>query len=218
MSTQIASSFIRYFELLAGLVGVYCYFKKRQSIWFSFAVFLLFNFGCETLGYWFGTHKMYAQNTIMYKWFVIPAIFLMYHFCYYNILIKKFKPLVLISYGVFLLLALWENLFLSVSHNYTINFSIAYGCVAILFFSLSYFYQLVQSDAILNFKSSMAFWFCLGVLIFWIGDFPELFFNNYFGKAVKTNLAITYRWIFIFLNYIMYLLFTMGFICSKPQK
>ncbi len=217
MKIQLASSLIRYFELLAGLVGIVCYFKKRQSVWFAFAVFLVCLYGFETLGHWYATQKMYAYNTIMYKWIVVPLIFLMYHLCYYFILTKKYRPIVIISYCIFLVLALLENLLMESKHYYTISFTMSYGCVVLLFFSLVYFYQLVNGEDILRFKNMMAFWFCLALLIFWIGSFPETFFNNLFGKTSKTELAIAYRWIFIILNYIMYFLFTIGFICSKPK-
>ncbi len=218
MTTEFATNLVRYFELLAGLTGIVCFYKKRQSIWFGLAIFLLCLFGFETLGHYFGTHKMYKYNTILYKWLVIPLLFLMYHWCYYIIMIKKYKPIVIISYCLFALLALLENLFLAKKHYYSISFTLSYGCLAILFFSLAYFYQLIKGDDILNFKRLMAFWFCLGMLLFWLVGFPQFFFVNTFGDNVETALAITYRWIFIILNYIMYFLFTIGYICSKPKQ
>jgi hypothetical protein len=218
MTTEFATNLVRYFELLAGLTGVVCYFKKRQSIWFAFAVFLICLFGFETLGHFFGTHKMYKYNTIMYKWIVVPLIFLVYHLCYHRILLKKYKPIVIISFCIFATLALLENLFLAGKHYFSISFTIGYGSIAISFFSLIFFNQLVKGDDILNFKNLMPFWFCLALLLFWVGSLPDLFFINTFGDNIKTALAIAYRWIFIFLNYIMYLLFTIGFICSKPKQ
>lgn len=217
MTTEFATNLVRYFELLAGLTGIVCYYKKQQSIWFWFAIFLLCLFGFESLGHWFGTHKLYKYNTIMYKWIVVPLIFLVYHLCYNRILVKKYKPAVIVSFCIFTILALFENLMLAGKHYYSISFAISYGSIAISFFSLVYFFQLVKSDDILYFKKLMPFWFCLALLLFWVGSLPDLFFINSFGNNVKTTLAIAYRWIFIILNYIMYLLFTIGFICSKPK-
>jgi hypothetical protein len=217
MDRIIADNMIRYFELLAGTVGIICYYRNKQSIWFVFAVFLVCLFGMESLGHWFGTNKMYKQNSNLYNWGVIPLLFLVYHFCYYNIMIKKYKPFVIISYSLFVALTLYENIFWSGEHVYSISFTLSYGCITVLFFSLAYFYQLVNSETILHFKKLMPFWFCLGLLIFFLGSFPNLFFTNYFGKNNKTIMAITYRWVFIFLNYIMYLMFTIGYLWSKPK-
>jgi hypothetical protein len=217
MTLQIASNLIRYFELLAGLTGIVCYYKNRQSVWFLFSIFLLCLFGFESLGHWYSTQKMYSYNTILYKWIVIPLLFLMYHLCFYNSISKKYKPIIIISYCIFFTLALLENLFLAEKHYYSISFTLSYGCIAILFFSLVYFYDLVKSDEILIFKKLMPFWFSLGLLIFYLGDFPDLFFVNYLANIRGTSLGIAFRWVFIFSNYIMYLLFTIGFICSKPK-
>jgi hypothetical protein len=217
MTLQIASNLIRYFELLAGLTGIVCYYRNRKSVWFLFAIFLLCLFGFETLGHWYSTNKMYPNNTILYKWIVIPLLFSMYHLCFFSSLSKKYKPFIITSYFIFLALALLENLFLSEKHYYSISFTLSYGCIAILFFSLAYFYELVKRDDILIFKKLMPFWFCLGLLIFYLGDFPDLFFINYLATIRGTALGIAFRWVFIISNYIMYLLFTIGFICSKPK-
>lgn len=218
MNTVFASNLVRYFELLAGLVGLLCYYKNRNSIWFAFAVFLVFLFGLETLAHYFGTHKLYKYNTILYKWIVIPLLFLMYHYCYYFILAKKYNTIVIISYCLFAILALLENLFLASTHYFTISFTLSYGCIAVTFFSLAYFYKLIRSNDILYFKKLMPFWFCLGILLFFLGSLPNLFFSNYFSANYKMPLAVAYRWIFIILNYIMYLLFTIGYLCSKPKS
>ena len=218
MNTEFATNLIRYFELLAGLTGLLCYYKKRNSIWFAFAIFLICLFGFETLAHYLGTHNLRKYNTFLYKWIVIPLLFLMYHYCYYFILIKKYKPIIIMSYCLFAILALLENLFLSSMHYFTISFTLSYGCISVTFFSLAYFYQLIVSHDILYFIKLMPFWFCLAVLLFFLGSFPDLFFSNYFGSNHTTTLAITYRWVFIILNYIMYLLFTIGYICSRPKS
>lgn len=218
MKLEFATNLVRYFELLAGVIGIICYYKKRQSIWFVFAVFLLGLFCFETLGHYFGTHNMYKYNTILYKWLVIPILFLAYHYCYYHTLLKKYKPVVVISYCLFALFALLENLYWVSKHYFSISFTLSYGCISILIFSLVYFYDLIRSDHILNFKKLMPFWFCLAILIFYLGSFPQLFFSDYLASIKKSTLAIVYRWIFILFNYIMYLLFTIGFLCSRPKR
>lgn len=217
MKTATASNLIKYFELLAGLVGLFCYFKNKKSIWFAFAVFLVFLFGMEAIGGWLGRNKMYEQNTMLYKWIVTPVLVIVHHFIYYNILSTKFKKIVIGSCLLILNISIIEILFLEKEHFYSDSIADSIFCVAILFFGLAYFFQLLKGDAILNFKNTMAFWFCTGLLIFYLGCFPYLAFFNSLAIAKNKDIYTVYRWIFIFLNYTMYLLFTIGFICSKPK-
>lgn len=218
MKTAFASNLIKYFELLAGITGIICYSKKRNSIWFAFAVFLVCLYGLEELGNWFGKNKLYLQNTNLYKWVVVPSLFLMYHVLYYSITLKNIKPFVLISAVLFLSSAFFENVFLNKEHFYSISLTISYGCLSVLILSLSYFFLLIRSDDILHFKRLMPFWFCLGLLVFYLGSFPYLTFFNSMADLKTRNAYFIYRWIFIFLNWIMYLFFTIGFIWSKPKS
>jgi hypothetical protein len=218
MKISTASSLIQYFELLAGITGLMCYWKKRNAIWFLFAVFLISLFCMEQLGDWYGRHKMIIQNTTLFKWIIIPSLFSIYHFVYYMILSKKYKTIILTSIILFLFFTVSENLIWKREHFYTISLTMSYGCLSVLTFSMLYFFQLVKSEDLLTFKTSMAFWFCLGLLVFYLGSFPFLTFFNSLAIAKDRTVYTFYRWVFIFLNYIMYLLFTIGFICSKPKQ
>ncbi len=218
MKIALASNLIQYFELLASLVGVGCYYKTKKSIWFTLAVCLIILFGFELVGEWLGKYKMYNTNTNMFKWIVIPLLFGLYHYIFYNINKGTIKKYTALTYLLFLVLVIFENAFLSRSHKYQISLSISVGCISLLCFSLHYFFQLVKTDELLHFKTSMAFWFCCGLLLFYLGCFPFLTFFNSLAISKDRSVATFYRWIFIFLNYIMYLLFTIGFICSKPKQ
>lgn len=219
MKTATASSLIKYLELTAALTGMFCYYKKRRSIWFAFAVFLLFLFSMEMLGTWLGQQKMFLQNTRLYKWLVVPALFIMYHTVFYTILKKKvIRKSVIISGAVFIAIALFENVFWNQKHYYSLSLSISIGCISVLTYTLLYFFQLLKSDSLLHFKKLMPFWFCIGLLIFYLGGFPYLTFFNSMAISHNKDIVQAYRWIFIILNYIMYLLFTLGFIWSKPKQ
>jgi hypothetical protein len=217
MNTAFASSLIKYFELMAGVTGVICYYRKPNTIWFGFALFLICLYCMEQLGSWFIYKEMYAKNTNLYKWIVIPTLFTMYHAVYFSISSIRIRYFVLTSSILFLLFALFENIYWSTDHFYSISLTLSFGCLAVLLLSMSYFFQLLKSDQILYFKHSMPFWFCLGLLIFYLGGFPYLTFFNSMSIAKNQDIVKTYRWIFISLNWIMYFVFTIGFIWSKPK-
>jgi hypothetical protein len=216
METAFASGLIKYFELLAGIVGILCWHKKPQSVWFAFAVFLVFLFGLEFTGMWLGKQKMYTANAFLYKWIVVPLLFIVYHWVFYKILGKKIKPFVVVSGALLLVLTVLENTFLGKLHFYSASITVSIYCAVLLVFCLIYFYSLIRSPQILHFKSEMAFWFCLGVVIFYVGSFPYLTYYNTAADKPKL-IYVTFRWIFIVLNYIMYFLFAIGFLCSRPK-
>lgn len=217
MKTAFANSLIKYFELLAGITGILCYYKKRNTTWFAFAVFLVCLWGLEELGRWLGKNEMYLLNTYLYKWIVVPTLFTMYHIIYYFIVATRFKAMVIISEIIFLSLALFENIFWGKEHYYSISLTISFGSISVLFLSLVYFFQLIKSNDILNYRYLMPFWFCMGLIIFYLGCLPYLTFFNSMAKEKNSNIYQAYRWVFIFLNWVMYLLFTTGFICSRPK-
>jgi hypothetical protein len=205
-------------EVTAGLTGVYFYRKQAKSIWFAFAVFLLFLFGMELLGAWFSNNKRYQQNTNLFKWVVEPSLFIMYHIIFYKIVSAKIKPAVIVSGSIFLILTFLENIFWGDIHFYSNSLTMSYGCLVVLLFSMHYFYKLIKGQELLYFNRLMSFWFCLGVFIFFLGSFPYLTFFNSLAISKNQVAAQLYRLVFMFLNWIMYLLFTIGFICSRPKR
>ena len=81
---------------------------------------------------------------------------------------------------------------------------------------LSYFFQLVTSNSILNFKNNMLFWVCLGMLLYYLGTFPYFGLRNTFATNFQ-DVFNTYTYIAYFLNALMYLMFTISFIWGKPN-
>jgi hypothetical protein len=216
MDAIFASSLIKYFELAAGLIGLFCWYKKPNSVWLLFSVYLLLLFGMEYLGSWLGKHKLYEENSKLYKWLVIPSLVLMYHLVFYKILREK-KGWIIVSASIFGFLAIVENVFLNKTHNYSISITQSFGCLSIAIASIMYFLQLVKTDEILLFYKDMGFWFSLALLLFYVGSFAKLTFFNSLGLQKNAVLFNLVRWIFIYLNYIMYSLFAIGYIWSKPK-
>jgi hypothetical protein len=60
------------------------------------------------------------------------------------------------------------------------------------------------------------FWTALGLIIFYLGTFPLYALRN---TLVKHYLSVFtgYYYVSFVLNYCMYILFSIGFICHKPK-
>ncbi len=213
----VASGLIKYFELIAGIIGVIAYYRNKGSFWFAFALYLVLLFGMEYTGYQLLKNGMYKQNTLLYKYVIIPSLFCAYHFLFYHLL-KKHKLKVLISLGIFLVIALVENLLLSQQHYFSISMALAYGALAVVACSIVYLLNLVKTDEVLKFNTNMGFWFCIAILLFYVGSIVKLTFFNSLVFPKNSTIATFFNWIFIVLNYIMYFLFTIGFICNKPKQ
>jgi hypothetical protein len=214
----MANNILLFLELLSAVCGLYMYRNNVKSVWFAFAIFLFFIFSMDLLGGWLSMKKMYSYNTNLFKWIVEPLLFTMYHIVFYTLVSKKIKGIVVISAVSFLLLTIVENVFWGKIHFYSNSLTMSYGCLMVLVFCMHFFYKLINSEEILNFKSLMSFWFCLGIFIFFLGSFPYLTFFNSLAMAKNKDIAQLYRWIFITLNWLMYLFFTIGFICSKQKQ
>jgi hypothetical protein len=216
MNQVFASNLVKYFELIAGLIGVLVYYKDKKTIWFILAVFLIVLFGMEYTGYWLGKTERYKQNTILYKYLVIPSLFCMYHFIFYHLL-PNHKINVLVSLATFIVVVFFENLLLSKEHYFTVSTSLSYGCLAVSVGAIMYLLNLVKTDAILDFKKNMGFWVSIGLLLFYVGSFVRFTFGNSLGFNSNNSITAILNWTFLILNYIMYTLFAIGFICSKPK-
>jgi len=102
----------------------------------------------------------------------------------------------------------WEFIFNS--------FSCTIGNLLLLILILSYFIQLVTSNAILTFRNNMLFWVSLGLLLYYLGAFPYYGLRNTIAYNYR-EINITYTYIMYVLNCLMYLMFTISFIWGKPN-
>jgi hypothetical protein len=96
------------------------------------------------------------------------------------------------------------------------SFSYTIGNIILLGLILSCLYKIIKSDDILQFRASMMFWVCLGLLFFYLGSLPFFGLWNYLNNnhpAIFDN----YWYIQMALNYLMYFTFSLGFIWHKPK-
>lgn len=76
----------------------------------------------------------------------------------------------------------------------------------------------VQPSATISIIKLPVFWICLGILIFHAGIF---FFNNVYDELLQQNSVLAqnlHRLIIKSLNYILYICFSIAFICSNQMK
>jgi len=201
---------INVFELIAAVLGT-IYFKKYfSSTEKYFFYYLWLTFFIDALGAFFGTFLKMKISWI-YILFVFFS-FLFYFYWYYTILKKKlFKKIVIFFSIVFTIYAVINFLTLSWTDLYHRQ-TIIFGSFIIIVVSLFYFSELLNSDKVLNIKNELRFWITTGLLLFYVGVFPLMVFYEQFEKNY-----ITAHILFIVMNAILYMCYSLGFIWNKKK-
>lgn len=217
MNLLYATNAIKFFELFTGIVAFLNYRKLKGSFWQYLPFFLLVIFLMECVGYFYTEIKDYKSNIILYKYVVTPFTFYFYVYIFKNLLSKKAQPFLVIG-GLVFLLSLWaESTLLTSYHTYFASLSLSISNLFILICVLIYYTELVNSDELIEFHRSFSFWFSTGILIFYLGCLPYFGLYNMLAEKHFKTIFIPYTWVFVALNYCMYLLFSIGLLWSKKK-
>nr|MBK9653417.1 hypothetical protein [Bacteroidota bacterium] len=134
---------------------------------------------------------------------------------FYKTLPAKFKTLPVISAALYCATLAIEKYNFDNADYFFESLSYTVGNLFILVYIIIYFIDLVRSENILKFNQLTTFWIALGMLIFYLGTFP--FYGLYNELTKNLVIFIPAAWVATSLNYIMYLMFTVGLIWGKPD-
>jgi hypothetical protein len=156
-------------------------------------------------------------NVEMYRYFGIPVQFLFFCWLFYRYFGgSSEKKWPIIGACVYLLSWLAEIFFSQAVKGWFMSFSYTMGNITLLSLIILFFIKFINSREILSYKQSMMFWVSLGLLSFYLGTFPFY--------ALRNTLAVSYPEIFYaylninyVLDYLMYIFFTIAFICGRPK-
>jgi len=204
-------------EGLACIVGFLCWARLYPKFWRAFPFYLLIITCCEFAGWYMNGHQLQRSARLMYNYLVIPLEFTFLYFLYYHLLAREFKRTVLVMAAFFTLAFVAEYLMLLNVKWMWRSLTYITGSVTILILSVIYLLQTIRSEAVLQFKREPFFWVNLGVILFYVGTFPYYATINYLYK-VNESLFWSLAWIFVILNYIMYTLFIVGFLCFRKHR
>ncbi len=223
-------------EAMAALSGLVCFNKYKHTVARYFIFFLVFLTVCDFIsGYtWLvdpgklfdfliGTlvEKNYWLSTLYWK---IGAIIFFAFYFYQIIKNKRFKVTLkysTISFFTFSLLYIifhWQAFFVSFFPIISVL-----GAIIIFMCTSFYFFEILQSDKILNINKSLNFYISFAIFIWWLIITPIVFYDNYTFYEVGVdkedlNYIILRRYIYLFSNIFMYSTFTFALIWCKPQN
>lgn len=202
---------VLHFVEIVALILAIIYFKNYKNTTEKFFLyFLWYVIFTEVLAYFWGYILRINNHWVANIYIIVSFLFISW---WYTKIIKSkvFKRIILINAFLFICLASYESYTQGWEENIQKTFS--GGAIAVLIATVFYFYELLNSNKILNVKNSLRFWLATGTLLFSIGMIPLMFFSNEIKATHPTRMMIL-----MILNIILYGCYSLGFIWSKPHQ
>lgn len=208
------------FELLACITGFLYWNKIQRTYWKWFPVYLAIIVVTELAGkYLLYDLSRPDLNGNLYLYFGIPLQFLFFFWLFGQYYSRSgMKRLPLVGACCYVLCWILDIIYFNETSTtwWFRSFSYTVGNVILLLLIIGFFSRIIRSDEILQIKSNLMFWVCVGLLTFYLGTLP--FFGLYNTLNEKhPHIFDVYWYIQIGLDYLMYLFFMAGFIWGKPR-
>ncbi|RFN57911.1 hypothetical protein [Marixanthomonas ophiurae] len=132
-----------------------------------------------------------------------------------NLGLRKFLNVILV---LFIITSTLNLLFSDVYFVAFSAFTNVVGTVLVLLAISLYYYELLNSDAILKFDKSLPFYISLGAILLHLVLTPIFIYSRYFSLSESPEFVELYKTILLFTILLVYLLYTIGFfICLKKK-
>lgn len=208
--------------VMEGVAAVtsFIYIKKwKNTYWKWFPYYLVFIVLAEIIGTSFARHNMYIANFTFYSYLVIPVEFLFFFWVFHRALkSSKHRKMPVISSFIYMASLFSDILYFRHYQFYYYSLSYTIGNILLLILILIFFLQLVNSDKVLHFRQNILFWVSAGMLIYYLGSCPYYGLRNLLVYKYYYTINIYYSVFVYILNCLMYLSFSFGIICGKPNS
>lgn len=188
--------------------------KNDKLIFRLFSLFLFTTFIIELAALKMAENK---QNNIF-----IYNLFTAFEFCFYffffHSILKEYvkKNIICLIILLYVVLALINIFLVQGKYNFH-TYTYILGCMICIILSITYFYFLFKYSKVNNLTKDPVFWISAALLLYYSCTLPVYGIINFL-----TNLAVPFYkgFIFIieFMNIVLYLLFTIGFLCRISIK
>jgi hypothetical protein len=186
----------------------------------QFSFFLLFLFLGEVFGI--------AWPKILYRltpfsrnnqWY-----YNLYHFCcclfylyfFYQILQSARMKKVIKTLTIVYILFVTINIIFIQGFMELNSYTELFNCFLVVFLSIAYYYQLLYAKEVISLKHDAMFWISTGLLIYHLGSMMGLFLINVMN-LISNEKALSILYIIQFAALLMYLTFSIAFLCQKKK-
>jgi hypothetical protein len=206
------SQLLLWCEFISAVIAIAYYNKIKHTYWKWFVFYLVYIFLLEKFGSSI-FDLISIKKEIYFAYIGIPIEYLFFFWLYAkkslrnNALFWTFSAIFLIT---FIPIKLFFN---KLNVVYSLNITI--GSFLLMILVLKEFYKQIRCDDILLFNENKMFYINLGVILFYIGTLP--FFGLYSLLLNEPEIWNNYYIYFLVSNCIMYILFSLSFICGKAK-
>ena len=179
-----------------------------------FTLLLGVTFVVESIGFY---GLFYAEPALYLYHFYNPFLYAIMAYVYAKVIKTSWKSkMIRFSIPGFVVLSFLLTLFVQPLHTPN-TYATMISAALFVFLSLFYYYELLNNDEITNLTSKPLFWISTGNLIFYAGIFFLEGFVSYFIKHAP-DLGRKLMFINYFLNFVLYTLYSLGFLSAKQNR
>ena len=204
-----------YFEILALLTCLFFWKSSSKSTLRWFLPYLIFIVFVEIMG-WYLPVFLGETNAWMFN-ISVPIEYIFFSFVFYSHYRKETNKKFALGFIFLFLIYVVSYSLVKGVYNFNANYLLI-GSLAMIVFSVLYFYeQYIKVDTD-NIWSEPMFWIVTGVFLFNAGEFSYNFISKF---IIKNNLDPTiklFRSINNKLIIVLYLLIAAGFVCLRTTK
>lgn len=213
-SIELLRHCVRISEILAFVIGMFCFDKKDAIHWKLFPFYIGAVAVIELLGWYFATQKLYSENNLLYRFVGFPVQFIFLFWLLGQIIEVRYKAF-FVSTLVYVVCWILEYYFIPKEGHITMSMSFSVANLILLILVFIYFYQIINAEQLLTFYHQRSFWVSLGVLLYYLGGFP---YYGLFNALLKNyDFFLIYTHIILVLATLMYLCFSISFIWGKEK-
>ena len=199
------------FIALSGVSGTLIFFRKNTPIHLRLlTLFLFVTLAVEMTATYRWEQGLYT--TQLYNYFIIFQ-FEFNFYLLYAIIHKASTRSWIQKAGLIFFLFSIINLFLFQGMDKYNSITYALGCLFVVGFSVSYFYQLFANPVLVNILHESSFWLAAALLFYFACSFPLITLVNFMSNLGDRFLSLIASLLSI-MNYFLYLLFSIAFLCQ----
>jgi hypothetical protein len=210
-----AASFLNIFSIVSGcfpvIAALYNYKHLDKTLKIA-AAFFLVSFLVD-LGLFFSMQLVERNNYPVLHFFVLISILFFMAIYYYAFFKTTLKKTIVVLGLIAILISIFNLVFVEGIWEYP-SISNTILNVLLIFFSLAYFYQLLNKQEFIHIEKQGLFWINAGVLFYYA---INIFLFMLFKQLLNTHKEV--YMINYITNIIANILFTVGLLCKpQPQK
>lgn len=219
-------------ELLAAFSGTYylainpkAKLAVRLFVYFLWFIFLIEVTGLYSTYFYFNGYENFEflENSPFVSNYWLYNIFNIFSYCTYfsffilNLNLEKNRRILIFLTASFVFTAILNLIFSDIFFIAFSGYTHIIGTIILILCISAYYYELLTSDRILNFHTSIEFYISIGALIFHVVSTPLFIYSKYF-KLQNPDFITVYDGVLNSVNFFLYGIIIMGFLISSLKR